>query len=58
LTTVHQDAAAMARHAVRLAVAMLEGGPADDHDIVLEPTLVIRGTTAEAHQRSTSVVSK
>jgi DNA-binding LacI/PurR family transcriptional regulator len=58
LTTVHQDAAAMARHAVRLAVAMLEDGPADDQDIVLEPTLVIRGTTAKARQRSTSVVSK
>jgi DNA-binding LacI/PurR family transcriptional regulator len=58
LTTVHQDAAAMAHHAVRLAVAMLDGGSADEQDIVLEPTLVIRGTTAKAHQRSTSVVSK
>jgi hypothetical protein len=37
---------------------MLEDGPADDQDIVLEPTQVIRGTTAKARQRSTSVVSK
>jgi DNA-binding LacI/PurR family transcriptional regulator len=58
LTTVHQDAEAMARHAVRLSVAMLEGGVDDEHDVVLEPTLVIRGTTAEPYQRSTSVVSK
>ncbi|RDH80072.1 LacI family transcriptional regulator [Mycolicibacterium moriokaense] len=46
LTTVHQDADAMARHAVRLAVARLEGETGDEHDVVLEPTLVIRGTTA------------
>jgi DNA-binding LacI/PurR family transcriptional regulator len=47
LTTVHQDAAAMAHHAVRLSVAMLESGPSDELDVVLEPTLVIRGTTAK-----------
>lgn len=46
LTTVHQDAEAMARHAVRLAVAMLQARADDQHDVVLEPTLVIRGTTA------------
>ena len=57
LTTVHQDAAALAHHAVRLAVAMLEGEHAEA-DVVLEPTLVIRGTTASPRQRSTSVVSK
>jgi DNA-binding LacI/PurR family transcriptional regulator len=47
LTTVHQDADALARDAVRLAVAMLEGEAGDEHDVVLEPTLVVRGTTAE-----------
>jgi DNA-binding LacI/PurR family transcriptional regulator len=57
LTTVHQDAAALARHAVRSLVTMLEGGDGD-RDAVLEPTLVIRGTTAAPPQRSTSVVSK
>ncbi len=58
LTTVHQDAKALARHAVRLAVAMLEGGGEDEAEVVLEPTLVIRGTTAPPRQRSTKVVSK
>jgi DNA-binding LacI/PurR family transcriptional regulator len=52
LTTVHQDADALARDAVRLAVAMLEGQAGDEHDVVLEPTLVIRGTTAEPRQPS------
>jgi DNA-binding LacI/PurR family transcriptional regulator len=47
LTTVHQDADALARDAVRLAVAMLEGEAGDEHDVVLEPTLVIRGTTSQ-----------
>lgn len=57
LTTVHQDATALAHHAVRLAVALLEGETAES-DVVLEPTLVIRGTTAPPRQRSTRVVSK
>jgi DNA-binding LacI/PurR family transcriptional regulator len=58
LTTVHQDAAELARHAVRLAVAMLEETVQSSEDVVLEPRLVIRGTTAPPAQRSTSVVSK
>jgi DNA-binding LacI/PurR family transcriptional regulator len=58
LTTVHQDAAGLARHAVRLAVAMSEGDTDVEEDVVLEPRLVIRGTTAPPRQRSTSVVSK
>jgi DNA-binding LacI/PurR family transcriptional regulator len=57
LTTVHQDAGELARHAVRLGVAMLEGDHRPD-DVVLEPTLVIRGTTSSPRQRSTNVVSK
>ena len=59
LTTVHQDAAGIAEHAVDLAVELLEKGHAECMDVVLEPTLMIRGTTAPAPvQRSTSVVSK
>lgn len=58
LTTVHQDAADLAQHAVRLAVGMLDENVDLDDDVVLEPRLVIRGTTAPPAQRSTSVVSK
>lgn len=47
LTTIHQDAAGLAQHAVRLAVAMLEGRSEAD-DVVLEPKLVVRSTTARA----------
>jgi DNA-binding LacI/PurR family transcriptional regulator len=46
LTTVHQDAGALADHAVRLVVAMVEERADTDLDIVLKPSLVIRGTTA------------
>ncbi|MEU0497407.1 LacI family DNA-binding transcriptional regulator [Mycobacterium sp. NPDC006124] len=47
LTTVHQDASGIAKHAVRLAVHMMEDEKGDFHDdVVLEPTLVVRGTTA------------
>jgi DNA-binding LacI/PurR family transcriptional regulator len=49
LTTVHQDAAALAQHAVRLAVEMLEEKRSGPEDVVLEPKLIIRGTTA-AHR--------
>ena len=46
LTTVHQDAAGLAKHAVRLAVGMMEDENGDLHDdVVLEPKLVVRGTT-------------
>jgi DNA-binding LacI/PurR family transcriptional regulator len=46
LTTVRQDAAGMAHHAVRLAVAMMEGTADEGHEVVLEPKLIVRGTTA------------
>jgi DNA-binding LacI/PurR family transcriptional regulator len=46
LTTIHQDAAGLAQHAVRLAVAMLEGR-SEAADVVLEPKLVVRSTTAQ-----------
>jgi DNA-binding LacI/PurR family transcriptional regulator len=58
LTTVHQDANALAGHAVRMAVGLLEGNLDRNRDVVLEPVLMVRGTTAPAGQRSTSVVSK
>jgi DNA-binding LacI/PurR family transcriptional regulator len=64
LTTVHQDAAGIAQHAVRLAVEMMEDDDAVSRpDVVLEPKLVVRGTTGiprptSEPQRSTSVVSK
>jgi DNA-binding LacI/PurR family transcriptional regulator len=45
LTTVHQDAAALARHAVQLAAKMLEEPHSGIADVVLEPKLVVRGTT-------------
>jgi DNA-binding LacI/PurR family transcriptional regulator len=46
LTTVHQEAAGIARHAVQLAVEMLEQRRTGPADVVLEPKLVVRGTTA------------
>lgn len=51
LTTVHQDAPDLAQHAVTLAVDMLEGKTPEITDVVLEPTLVVRSTTAEAPTR-------
>ena len=45
LTTVHQDSLGIARHSVALAVEMLESDDAASADIVLEPKLVVRGTT-------------
>ena len=48
LTTVHQDASGLAKHAVRLAVQMMEDETGDLHDdVVLEPKLVVRGTTGK-----------
>ncbi|GLP74816.1 LacI family transcriptional regulator [Mycobacterium antarcticum] len=46
LTTVHQDAAGIARHAVRLAIEMMEERNVAETDVVLEPKLMVRGTTA------------
>ncbi|VEG51236.1 periplasmic binding protein/LacI transcriptional regulator [Mycolicibacterium aurum] len=46
LTTIHQDAPGIARNAVDLAVQMLVDGPSHAADVILEPTLVVRGTTA------------
>jgi DNA-binding LacI/PurR family transcriptional regulator len=46
LTTVNQDAAAQARHAVLAAVQRLDEGRTERLEIVLNPRLVVRGTTA------------
>jgi DNA-binding LacI/PurR family transcriptional regulator len=46
LTTVHQDAAGLAQQSVRLAAELLEQKRSGPEDVVLEPKLVIRGTTA------------
>jgi DNA-binding LacI/PurR family transcriptional regulator len=54
LTTVHQEAAAIARHSVQLAVDMLEESSSGSADVVLEPKLVVRGTTAAPRDGTTS----
>lgn len=46
LTTVRQDAAAQATAAVRFAVERLENATLAPRELVLQPQLVIRGTTA------------
>jgi DNA-binding LacI/PurR family transcriptional regulator len=46
LTTISQDPQAMAAAAVRAAVERLETGRDESVDVVLEPHLVVRGTTA------------
>lgn len=45
LTSVSQDAPQQARHAVVAAVEQLDGGHEGGHEVVLEPRLVVRGTT-------------
>ncbi|GAA2702067.1 LacI family DNA-binding transcriptional regulator [Actinoplanes palleronii] len=46
LTTVAQDIAAMAGHAVARAVHRIEDTPGGDRETIVAPHLVIRGTTA------------
>ncbi|GAA4029272.1 LacI family DNA-binding transcriptional regulator [Streptomyces plumbiresistens] len=48
LTTVRQDAVLMAEHAVRFAVERLEGGDVAPREAVLDPKLVVRGTSGPA----------
>ncbi|MFF1736336.1 LacI family DNA-binding transcriptional regulator [Streptomyces sp. NPDC058247] len=45
LTTVRQDALLMAEHAVRFAVERLENGELLPREAVLDPKLVVRGTS-------------
>ncbi|WP_327715444.1 LacI family transcriptional regulator [Streptomyces sp. NBC_00490] len=48
LTTVRQDAVLMAEHAVRFAVERLERPELEPREAVLDPKLVIRGTSGPA----------
>ena len=48
LTTVAQDIEALAGLAVARAVERIEGGPVDRREIVIEPRLVLRGTSGPA----------
>ncbi|KKD08032.1 LacI family DNA-binding transcriptional regulator [Streptomyces sp. WM6386] len=48
LTTVRQDAVLMAEHAVRFAVERLESPELEPREAVLDPKLVIRGTSGPA----------
>lgn len=45
LTTVRQDATQMAEHAVQALIERLDHGRIDAREIVLDPALVVRGTT-------------
>jgi DNA-binding LacI/PurR family transcriptional regulator len=45
LTTVRQDATQMAEHAVQAIVERLDHGRIEAREIILDPTLVVRGTT-------------
>jgi DNA-binding LacI/PurR family transcriptional regulator len=46
LTSVNQDAPAQARHAVAAAVSRLDDARTARREVVLEPRLVVRGSTA------------
>lgn len=46
LTTISQDTRRLAALAVQRAIDRLEGRPVSERDVVLEPHLVIRDTTA------------
>ncbi|MEU6377017.1 LacI family DNA-binding transcriptional regulator [Streptomyces sp. NPDC046909] len=48
LTTVRQDAVLMAEHAVRFAVERLEKPESEPREAVLDPQLVVRGTSGPA----------
>ncbi|QNP76075.1 LacI family DNA-binding transcriptional regulator [Streptomyces roseirectus] len=47
LTTVRQDAPLLAEHAVRFAVERLEDDRLEPREAVVDPKLVVRGTTGE-----------
>ena len=51
LTTVNQDAAAQARHAVLAAVQRLDEGRTQRQEVVLNPRLVVRGSTGPVGPR-------
>ncbi|MPY57620.1 LacI family DNA-binding transcriptional regulator [Streptomyces spongiae] len=52
LTTVRQDAVLMAEHAVRFAVERLENEELEPREAVLDPKLVVRGTSGPVPEGS------
>jgi DNA-binding LacI/PurR family transcriptional regulator len=54
LTTVRQDAALMAEHAVQAVIERLDHGRTEAKDIVLDPSLVVRETTRPPRSGSAS----
>lgn len=52
LTTVRQDASLMAEHAVRFAVERLENEGMEPREAVVEPKLVVRGTSGPVPEAS------
>jgi DNA-binding LacI/PurR family transcriptional regulator len=54
LTTVRQDAALMAERAVQAIIERLDHGRIEAREIVLDPTLVVRGTTGPPRSGSAS----
>ncbi|OAH12311.1 LacI family DNA-binding transcriptional regulator [Streptomyces jeddahensis] len=52
LTTVRQDAILMAEHAVRFAVERLENDALEPREAVLDPKLVVRGSSGPAPEAS------
>jgi DNA-binding LacI/PurR family transcriptional regulator len=55
LTTVRQDVARMAELAVQAIAERLEEGRTTTREIVLDPTLVIRGTTSTLRCSTTTI---
>ncbi|WP_405139752.1 LacI family transcriptional regulator [Sphaerisporangium sp. NBC_01403] len=56
LTTVRQPIEAMGRTAVTLLVSQIEGASVTAEELLFEPELVVRGSTAPAKIRSTALV--
>lgn len=53
LTTVRQPIEAMGRAAVELLVTQIQGGSVTPGELLFEPELVVRGSTAQAPSRTT-----
>ncbi len=53
LTTVRQDAGQMAERAVQAIVERLDHGRTDAREIVLDPMLIVRGTTGPPSSNTT-----
>jgi DNA-binding LacI/PurR family transcriptional regulator len=51
LTTVRQPIEAMGRAAVELLNAQIGGSSVTPEELLFEPELVVRGSTAQAHRR-------